>query len=210
MSLFRLDASIRVDGSASREIADLVETEWRAQNPDGAVTRRHVGTEPVPAGAWAAAVGGSRLPAQERTPEQAEAVALAATLADELIDAEALLFAVPLYNFGVSQHFKAWVDLVITDIEMARMDGVALRGEMKKDGQLAQIPVIVVTSREKREDQERGLALGADAYLPKPVDWDRLAAVVGEHRPGAGAVPWQVRRVGSATPSVAEAARSVA
>ena len=37
------------------------------------------------------------------------------TLVDELVAADALLFAVPLYNFGVSQHFKTWVDLVITD-----------------------------------------------------------------------------------------------
>ncbi|WP_249522508.1 NAD(P)H-dependent oxidoreductase [Modestobacter marinus] len=55
------------------------------------------------------------LPAAERTPEQAGALALAATLADEIADAEALLFAVPLYNFGVSQHIKTYVDLVITD-----------------------------------------------------------------------------------------------
>lgn len=38
-----------------------------------------------------------------------------ATLADELFASDAFLFAVPLYNFGVSQHFKAWVDTVITD-----------------------------------------------------------------------------------------------
>ncbi|MGY5883000.1 FMN-dependent NADH-azoreductase [Modestobacter lacusdianchii] len=118
MSLFRLDASIRVEGSASREIADIVEREWRAENPDAPVTRRHVGTEPLPAGAWGAAVAGSYLPAEQRTQEQADALALAATLTDELIDAEALLFAVPLYNFGVSQHVKAWVDLVITDPRM--------------------------------------------------------------------------------------------
>jgi FMN-dependent NADH-azoreductase len=48
---------------------------------------------------------------------------LAATLVDELLDAEALLFALPLYNFGVSQHFKAWVDLVLTDPRVA--SGVA-------------------------------------------------------------------------------------
>jgi FMN-dependent NADH-azoreductase len=118
MSLFRLDASIRVEGSASREIADIVEREWRAGNPDAPVTRRHVGTEPIPATAWGAAVAGSYLPAEQRTPEQAEALALAATLTDELVDAEALLFAVPLYNFGVSQHLKSWVDLVITDPRM--------------------------------------------------------------------------------------------
>ncbi|SEO99663.1 FMN-dependent NADH-azoreductase [Trujillonella endophytica] len=118
MSLFRLDASIRVEGSASREIADIVEAGWRAEDPTAPVVRRHVGTEPVPATAWAAAVTGTGLPAAERTPEQAEAVALATALTDELLDAEALLFAVPLYNFGVSQHVKTWVDLVLTDPRM--------------------------------------------------------------------------------------------
>ncbi|SDP51377.1 FMN-dependent NADH-azoreductase [Klenkia soli] len=119
MSLFRLDASIRTEGSASRAVADIVEAEWRAGNADAPVTRRHVGTEPLPATAWAAAVNGSYVAADQRTPEQAEAVALAATLTDELADAEALLLAVPLYNFGVSQHVKNWVDLVITDPRMA-------------------------------------------------------------------------------------------
>jgi FMN-dependent NADH-azoreductase len=45
-------------------------------------------------------------------------VALAATLIDELAAADAQLFAVPLYNFGVSQHLKTWVDLVVTDPRM--------------------------------------------------------------------------------------------
>lgn len=119
MSLFRLDASIRVEGSASREIADIVEAGWRAGDPSARVVRRHLGTEPIPATAWGAAVAGSAVPAAERSTRQAEAVALAATLTDELLDAEALLLAVPLYNFGVSQHFKSWVDLVLTDPRMA-------------------------------------------------------------------------------------------
>jgi two-component system chemotaxis sensor kinase CheA len=58
-------------------------------------------------------------------------------------------------------------DLVITDIQMPRMDGFKLLEAMKQDQRLAQVPVIVVTSMEKREDQERGLALGADAYIVK-------------------------------------------
>jgi two-component system chemotaxis sensor kinase CheA len=58
-------------------------------------------------------------------------------------------------------------DLVITDIQMPRLDGFGLLEQMKKDPRLARIPVIVVTSLEKREDQERGLALGADAYVVK-------------------------------------------
>src|ERR1019366_9097362 len=115
MSLFRLDASIRTEGSVSRAIADIVEESWRQDNPDATVVRRHVGVEPLPSTAWAASVFADRSNVDGFTPEQKSAVALATTLADELLEADALLFAVPLYNFGVSQHFKTWVDLVITD-----------------------------------------------------------------------------------------------
>jgi FMN-dependent NADH-azoreductase len=119
MSLYRLDASIRVEGSHSRAIADIVEQEWRDAHPDESVIRRHVGVEPIPATTWATAVFAGRTPEESRTDEQQAALALAATLTDELIAADALLFAVPLYNFGVSQHFKTWVDMVITDPRMA-------------------------------------------------------------------------------------------
>jgi FMN-dependent NADH-azoreductase len=119
MSLFRLDASIRVEGSHSRAIADIVEQEWRNARPGEPIIRRHVGVDPVPATAWATAVFAGWTPEESRTDDQQAALALAATLADELVAADALLFAVPLYNFGVSQHFKAWVDMVITDPRMA-------------------------------------------------------------------------------------------
>jgi len=79
------------------------------------VIRRQVGIEPLPATAWALA----GVPEPDRSAGQRQAVALAAQLVDEMAGADALLFAVPLYNFGVSQHFKAWVDLVITDPRMA-------------------------------------------------------------------------------------------
>jgi two-component system chemotaxis sensor kinase CheA len=58
-------------------------------------------------------------------------------------------------------------DLVIADIQMPRLDGFGLLAALKKDQNLNQIPVIVVTSLESPEDQERGLALGADAYIVK-------------------------------------------
>ena len=115
MSLFRLDASIKIEGSASREIADVVEEHWVSQHPGDDVVRRHIGTEPLPSAAWAAAVTAGMTPEAERTEAQHSAVALAAQLADELLEADAILLAVPLYNFGVSQHIKAWMDLVITD-----------------------------------------------------------------------------------------------
>jgi two-component system chemotaxis sensor kinase CheA len=59
------------------------------------------------------------------------------------------------------------VDLIISDIQMPRMNGFELLAALKKDPALNQIPVVMVTSLERREDQEQGLALGADAYIVK-------------------------------------------
>ena len=137
MSLYRLDASIRVEGSHSRAIADIVEQEWHDAHPEQAVVRRHVGVDPIPATAWATAVFAGFTPEESRTEEQRAARALAATLTDELIAADALLFAVPLYNFGVSQHFKTWVDLVISDPRMAAGAQPVLAGK----------PAVLVTVR---------------------------------------------------------------
>ncbi len=135
--LYRLDASIRVEGSHSRAIADIVEQEWRELHPDEPIVRRHIGVEPIPATTWATAVFASRTPEESRTDEQNAALALATTLTDELSSADALLFAVPLYNFGVSQHFKAWVDTVITDSRMAAGAEPILAGK----------PAVLVTVR---------------------------------------------------------------
>ncbi|WP_047868030.1 FMN-dependent NADH-azoreductase [Nocardiopsis sp. RV163] len=113
MNLFRLDASILPNASSSAEIADRVEAEWAAAHPRGAVNRRNLGTDPLPADAWALATIGSGTDEADRAPEQVRALALAAELVAELQEADAVVLAVPLYNFGVSQHFKAWADLVI-------------------------------------------------------------------------------------------------
>jgi two-component system chemotaxis sensor kinase CheA len=58
-------------------------------------------------------------------------------------------------------------DLIITDIQMPRMDGFELLEALKADSQLNRIPVIVVSSLESAKDQERGLLLGANAYVVK-------------------------------------------
>jgi FMN-dependent NADH-azoreductase len=128
MTLFRLDASIRTEGSHSRQIADIVQQEWRTAHPGDPVINREIGIEPLPSNAWATAFFAHYTPEEDRSPEQREAIALAATLADELTAADVLLFAVPLYNFGVSQHFKSWVDLVITDPRMGAGSDPVLAG----------------------------------------------------------------------------------
>ncbi len=128
-TLFRLDASIRTVGSHSRALGDIVEAEWSAHHSDGRIVRREVGIDPVPATAWADAVAGGATPPDDRSPAQRQAIALAAALTDEIADADALLFTVPLYNFGVSQHFKTWVDLIITDPRMASGKPSAVAGK---------------------------------------------------------------------------------
>jgi two-component system chemotaxis sensor kinase CheA len=57
--------------------------------------------------------------------------------------------------------------LIISDINMPRMDGFQLLEKLKSDPATSQIPVILVTSLERPEEQEKGLALGADAYILK-------------------------------------------
>jgi two-component system chemotaxis sensor kinase CheA len=70
-------------------------------------------------------------------------------------------------------------DLVIADIEMPRLNGFGLIEAMKQESKLKNIPVIIVSSVERREDQERGLALGADAYIVKrKFDQEELLAAI--------------------------------
>jgi two-component system chemotaxis sensor kinase CheA/two-component system sensor histidine kinase and response regulator WspE len=58
-------------------------------------------------------------------------------------------------------------DLLVTDLEMPRLDGFALTRQVKSDSRFSRIPVIVVTTRGSAEDRRRGLEAGADAYLVK-------------------------------------------
>lgn len=126
MSLFRLDASISPATSQSRALADRVEAEWTAAHPDSLITRRDIGTEPLPSTLWRDVVTSGAADDADITPAQREARATAKVLADELIEADALLLAVPLYNWGVAAHVKSWYDVTYTD---SRIKGGALNGK---------------------------------------------------------------------------------
>ena len=119
MTLFRLDSSIRGDASVSRAVADVVERAWRDHHPEPKVVRLDLAANPVPADAWPLAVSAMFVAEPEWSPQQRAAVTLASSLADELLGAHAALIAAPLYNFGVSQHLKTWIDLVLTDPRLA-------------------------------------------------------------------------------------------
>jgi two-component system chemotaxis sensor kinase CheA len=71
------------------------------------------------------------------------------------------------------------IDLVVADVEMPRMDGFGLLSAIRNDPALKTLPVVMMTSRNSPDDIERGLSLGADAYVTKQ-DFDQgtLIAVV--------------------------------
>lgn len=58
-------------------------------------------------------------------------------------------------------------DLVITDVDMPRMDGIELVALIKKDLHLHQLPVMIVSYKDRAEDRARGMSAGADYYLTK-------------------------------------------
>ena len=70
-----------------------------------------------------------------------------------------------LEGYARLRHEK--IDLVISDVDMPRLDGFGLTDRIRKHHSMADLPVILVTARETPEDRERGLNAGADAYLTK-------------------------------------------
>jgi two-component system chemotaxis sensor kinase CheA len=58
-------------------------------------------------------------------------------------------------------------DLVVSDVEMPRLNGFDLTARIRSDHTLAELPVVLVTALESRDDRERGIDVGANAYLVK-------------------------------------------
>jgi chemosensory pili system protein ChpA (sensor histidine kinase/response regulator) len=65
--------------------------------------------------------------------------------------------------------------VVLSDIEMPRMDGFDLVRNMRADSRLAKLPVIMITSRIAQKHRDYAEQLGVDHYLGKPYDEDLLA-----------------------------------
>ena len=73
-----------------------------------------------------------------------------------------------------SDHF----DLALIDINMPVMDGLKLIGLMRGEDELREVPVVVITTEGAEQDRERALRLGANEYLTKPIQANRVLAVV--------------------------------
>ena len=69
-------------------------------------------------------------------------------------------------------------DIVVTDINMPVMDGLKLVHRIRSDETLKDIPVVIITTEGGTEDRQRALALGANAYITKPIQGPHVLATV--------------------------------
>jgi FMN-dependent NADH-azoreductase len=112
--LLHIDSSLRTEGSRSRRLSAHFAERWQAAHPDGTITYRDLAADPIPHLDHVAFSARFAAPA-DHTPEQAAAFALSNELIDEVLAADTVLLAMPLYNFGPPSTFKAWFDRIVSE-----------------------------------------------------------------------------------------------
>jgi CheY-like chemotaxis protein len=122
-------------------------------------------------------------------------------LANEVIvvrdGAEALDFLFRRGEFAERQPGQPVV--VLLDLKMPKVDGLEVLKQVKNDPELKRIPVVMMTSSREEQDLVKSYALGANAYVVKPVDFQQFVdsikqigffwAVINEPPPGCAATP---------------------
>ncbi|MCV0440919.1 MAG: NAD(P)H-dependent oxidoreductase [Hydrogenophaga sp.] len=112
ITLVRIDASARSEGSFSRHLADATEMAWQEAHPEGVVVHRDLALEPIPH-IHKLTIQGYYTPAAAMTPELRAATALSDSLIAEIKGAHTILISSPIYNFSLPSSLKAWIDQIV-------------------------------------------------------------------------------------------------
>lgn len=107
-----IESSARLQGSISRQLTEQFLSRWRAVHPADCIGVRDLALEPVPH-LDANLLGGWMNPAEQQSGAERAALALSDSLTDELMAADVLVLAAPMYNFSIPSTLKAWLDHVL-------------------------------------------------------------------------------------------------
>jgi FMN-dependent NADH-azoreductase len=111
MNILQINSSVRREASQSTRLATRLVQRLRDADPGSTLTVRDLNDVPHPV-LDEAALGALFSPADQRTPEQVERVALDDALIAQLQAADVVVLGVPMYNFGVPAQLKNWIDAI--------------------------------------------------------------------------------------------------
>lgn len=127
--LLHIDSSPMGERSISRRLtAEFVRT-WRLAHPDGEVLSRDLASAAIPVidAAW---ISANLTPAESRSQEQTELLALSSRLTQELLRADEYVIGIPMHNWGPSSSFKLWADQIVRFGETIRPTASGPRGAL--------------------------------------------------------------------------------
>ncbi len=111
MNILQINSSIRAENAYSSRLADNLVAGLRQQAPAAQLTVRDLAKTPHPFLDEAALIA-LNTPAAQRSPAQAQRVALDDALIAEIQQADVLVLTAPMYNFGIPAQLKAWIDAI--------------------------------------------------------------------------------------------------
>ncbi|CAM3488530.1 FMN dependent NADH:quinone oxidoreductase [Bordetella sputigena] len=140
MNMLVIHSSILGSNSKSRQVADQLVNRLAEADPGVTIHTRDLGAQPLPY-VDAGHLGALFTPADQRSAEQAQAAALADELIAEIIQADRVVIAAPVYNFNVPAQLKTYIDYIArAGVTFKYVDG-------KPQGLLTGKKVYVVTAR---------------------------------------------------------------
>ncbi|NBA97813.1 FMN-dependent NADH-azoreductase [Pseudomonas sp. R5(2019)] len=107
-----IESSARQQDSVSRQLTQRFISQWKAAHPADTITVRDLAVNPVPH-LDANLLGGWMKPQEQRNTQELEALARSNQLTDEVLAADVLVLAAPMYNFAIPSTLKAWLDHVL-------------------------------------------------------------------------------------------------